>query len=321
MTRSDVGKGHPDYYQDMAERIGARAGRLLRQPVRQPRQPQRARDAPRARRSRTQLDCRLDAVVCGVGSGGTLTGLSRYFARGAPDCEMVLADPQGSVLAELRAHGADWARRARGWSRAIGEDFMPPHLRPVARAHEPTPSPTAESFRRRARCSSRRASSRGSSTGTLLAAALRYCREQTTPKRVVHVRLRQRQQVPVEDVQRLLDARIRASCRASAIGDLRDVITRALCGPAVVTLSPTDTLLVAYSRMKLYDVSQMPVLEGGKVVGIVDESDLLLRGDRRRDAAAAAGARRHVQASAHGGRGHAGARAACRSWTRATCPS
>ena len=41
----------------------------------------------------------VDAVVCGVGSGGTMTGLSRYFARVAPELEMVLADPQGSVLA------------------------------------------------------------------------------------------------------------------------------------------------------------------------------------------------------------------------------
>jgi cystathionine beta-synthase len=33
---------------------------------------------------------------------------------------------------------------------------------------------------------------------------------------------------------------------------------------------------VAYQRMKLYDVSQLPVLDKGKVVGFIDESDLLL---------------------------------------------
>ncbi len=58
--------------------------------------------------------------------------------------------------------------------------------------------------------------------------------------------------------------------------DLRDVITRQYSDKAVVTLAPTDTLLVAYGRMKLYDVSQLPVLAGGKVVGMIDESDLLL---------------------------------------------
>jgi cystathionine beta-synthase len=43
-----------------------------------------------------------------------------------------------------------------------------------------------------------------------------------------------------------------------------------------VTVGPDDTLQVAYARMKLYDVSQLPVLEGDRVVGLIDESDLLL---------------------------------------------
>ena len=45
---------------------------------------------------------------------------------------------------------------------------------------------------------------------------------------------------------------------------------------ASVTVGPDDTLQVAYARMKLYDVSQLPVLEGDRVVGLIDESDLLL---------------------------------------------
>ena len=40
------------------------------------------------------IEGRLDAMVCGVGSGGTLTGLSRYFSRTVPSCQMVLADPR-----------------------------------------------------------------------------------------------------------------------------------------------------------------------------------------------------------------------------------
>ena len=62
----------------------------------------------------------------------------------------------------------------------------------------------------------------------------------------------------------------------AATGDLRDVITRRHADRATVTLGPEDTLLVAYARMKLHDVSQLPVLDGRRVVGIVDESDLLV---------------------------------------------
>jgi cystathionine beta-synthase len=43
-----------------------------------------------------------------------------------------------------------------------------------------------------------------------------------------------------------------------------------------VTLSPSDSLLQAYRRMKLYDVSQIPVMDGERVIGILDESDLVV---------------------------------------------
>jgi cystathionine beta-synthase len=59
-------------------------------------------------------------------------------------------------------------------------------------------------------------------------------------------------------------------------GDLRDVISRPYAAKAVVTLSPDDTLLTALGRFKLYDVSQLPVVRDDRIVGIVDESDVLL---------------------------------------------
>ena len=43
-----------------------------------------------------------------------------------------------------------------------------------------------------------------------------------------------------------------------------------------ITVSPDEPLANAYARMKLYDVSQLPVIEEGQIVGILDESDLLL---------------------------------------------
>ena len=44
----------------------------------------------------------------------------------------------------------------------------------------------------------------------------------------------------------------------------------------MVSVAPDEPLTIAYTRMRLYDVSQLPVLDGGKIVGILDESDLLL---------------------------------------------
>ena len=60
-------------------------------------------------------------------------------------------------------------------------------------------------------------------------------------------------------------------------GDLRDLIPYRHLQQDTVTADPDDSLLIALNRMKLYDISQLPVLDAnGKVVGIVDESDILL---------------------------------------------
>ncbi len=181
MTRSDVGRGHPQYYQDLAEQITARdAGRLLRQPVQQPGQSAGPRNHDRRRRSGSRPISSVDAVVCGVGSGGTITGLSRYFARVAPQVEMVLADPVGSVLADYVEHRQD--RRSRLVARRRHRrGFHSADRRPVARAarlhdHRRESLTTARELLRSEGILA------GSSSGTLVAAALRYCREQTRPR-------------------------------------------------------------------------------------------------------------------------------------------
>ena len=67
-------------------------------------------------------------------------------------------------------------------------------------------------------------------------------------------------------------------------GDLRDLILRPYSQRDTVVVGPNDLLMTAYQRMKLYDVSQLPVMDGETLVGIVDESDVLLHvyGDETR---------------------------------------
>ncbi len=69
-----------------------------------------------------QMDQRVDAVVCGVGTGGTLTGLSRFFAGQSPNTDMVLADPAGSILVPYIGTG-QLSEVGNGWLvEGIGED-------------------------------------------------------------------------------------------------------------------------------------------------------------------------------------------------------
>ena len=183
ITRSDVGKGHPDYYQDVAERL---AGEIPNSFYVN----QFGNDAnPHAHETTTgpeifeQLDGRVDAVVCGVGSAGTITGLSRYFERVSPHTELVLADPEGSILVDYIRTGT--FGEAGSWLiEGIGEDFIPP-IADLSRVKTGYSIDDATSLGMARELLLKEGILGGSSTGTLLAAALRYCHEQTTPKRVV----------------------------------------------------------------------------------------------------------------------------------------
>ena len=272
ITRSDVGKGHPDYYQDMAERLAGEMGAFYVNQFANPANPL-AHETTTGPEIWQQMAHQLDAVVVGVGSGGTLTGLARFFARVGPEIEMVLADPQGSILAPLVETGRKV--EAGSWLiEGIGEDFVPPicELDRVRRAYAVS---DAESFAAARELLRREGILGGSSTGTLLAAALRYCREQTSPKRVVTLVCDSGNKYLSKMYNDfwMFDQGLLAR---PTQGDLTDLIARRHAEGSVVTVTPEDTLATVHRRMKLYEVSQLPVIENEKLVGIIDESDLLV---------------------------------------------
>jgi cystathionine beta-synthase len=59
-------------------------------------------------------------------------------------------------------------------------------------------------------------------------------------------------------------------------GDLRDLIARRHVDRATIVIGPDDSLETAYARMKLYELQQLPVMADERIVGIIDESDILL---------------------------------------------
>jgi len=183
ITRSDVGKGHPAYYQDRAAALAATIpGAWFADQFNNSANPL-AHETGTAPEIWAQMAHDVDAIVLGVGSAGTVTGLSRFFRRVQPELEFVLADPVGSILAEYTRSGA--IGEAGSWAvEGIGEDFLPSiaDLSGVRAAYSISDE---ESFNTARELLRKEGLMGGSSTGTLLAAALRYCREQTTPKRVV----------------------------------------------------------------------------------------------------------------------------------------
>jgi cystathionine beta-synthase len=273
MTRSDVGKGHPQYYQDLAESITRQTSHAYY--VNQFSNPANplAHETTTGPEIWAQTGHKIDAMVCGVGSGGTITGLGRFFGRVAPQVEMVLADPAGSVLAEYIKSGS--LGEAGSWVvEGIGEDFVPPiaDLKPVRNAYTITDAESLGTARALLRQEGILA---GSSSGTLVAAALRYCRDQSIPKRVVTLICDSGNKYLSKMFNDFWMAD-RGLLEGKTFGDLRDVISHRFAEGAVISVGPDDPLNIAYARMRLYDVSQLPVLDGSHAIGLLDESDLLL---------------------------------------------
>jgi len=274
LTRSDVAKGHPEYYQDLAKRLASEMeGAFFINQFSNPSNPQ-AHEEVTGPEIWTQMNGELDAIVLGVGSSGTVTGLSRYFAREAPELELILADPEGSILAEYINEGTLTTESGSWMVEGIGEDFLPT-ISDFTRVTRAYCISDRESFQAGRELLTREGILGGSSTGTLVAAALKYCREQTEPKRVLTF--------ACDTGNRYLSKmfndfwmRDQGFLEVESHGDLRDLIARPYLSNDTVTIGPDEPLANAYKRMKLYDVSQLPVVVGEDLVGILDESDLLL---------------------------------------------
>jgi cystathionine beta-synthase len=271
LTRSDVGKGHPDYYQDLAAAITARTpGAIFINQFANPANPQAHAETTGPEILR-QMENDVDAVVVGVGSGGTLTGIGRFMARASPKTRMILADPVGSVLAPYVETGH--MPKVGSWAvEGIGEDFIPPNA-DLKLVHKAYSVADPDSFGAARDLLRQEGVLAGSSSGTLLAAALRYCMEQSAPKRVVSLvcdsgaKYLSKVFNPAYIAQEGWDQERR--------GTVRDVVIACFPMGQTVVVHPDDTLRTAFVRMRAADVSQLPIIENDNIVGLVDESDML----------------------------------------------
>jgi cystathionine beta-synthase len=273
LTRSDVAKGHPDYYQEVAQAIADETGAFFVNQFANMANP-KAHEEFTGPEIWGQMNEDMDAMVAGVGSGGTITGLSAFFQKVAPHVEMVLADPVGSILTDYVNTG-NIPNDVGSWLvEGIGEDFIPEtcDLTHVKKAYAISDKESFEAARDLLQAEGVLG---GSSSGTIFATALKYCRAQTEKKRVVAF-VCDRGDKYLSKMFNDYWMYDNGFMKRPPKDDLRDLISRRHDDHATVTCKPDDTLMQAYGRMKLYDISQLPVLdpEGG-VVGLLDEEDIL----------------------------------------------
>ncbi len=276
ITRSDVGKGHPEYYQDLAARLAQENGYFFINQFGNEANPLAhfSTTGPEILAQCKAFGVNPDAVVCGVGSGGTITGLSRFFTANNPSTEMVLADPEGSILTHYIETG-EVSKDVGSWMvEGIGEDFIP-DVADLSRVKSAYTVSDEEAFATARAVLLEEGLLAGSSSGTLIAAALKYARAQTEPKNIVTFVCDSGNKYlskMFNDYWMIDNGFIETPSR----GDLRDLVARNHAERQTVTTKPGMPLEDAYKQMKMYDISQLPVIDGDTLVGILDEEDLLM---------------------------------------------
>ena len=183
ITRSDVEKGHPEYYADLAEKITKERGAFYIN--------QFSNEANvNAHFEWTgpeiinQLGGQIDAFCAGVGTGGTLTGVGKALKKINNNCDLILADPTGSILEPLFRTGKKPETVGSWIVEGIGEDYVPPLLEFNLISHAYS-IPDKEAINTCNELLKKEGILAGSSSGTLIAAAIRYCKEQQSAKNVV----------------------------------------------------------------------------------------------------------------------------------------
>ena len=271
LTRSDVGKGHPEYYQDLGRRLAKERGAYFINQFGNPDNPL-AHEQTTAPEVLEQMNGDMDAIVIGVGSSGTVTGISNYLKEHAPNVEIILADPVGSVLSDYVNKG-ELGQSGSWLVEGIGEDFIP-SIADLERVSKAYPIRDIESFATARKLLREEGILAGPSTGTLLAAALRYCREQTEPKRVVTFAC----DTGNKYLSKLFNdfwLEDQGFIRREQHHDLRDLIGRPHDERATITVGPTDVLTTAHNRLRNAGFSQLPVMDDGKLVGVVTEDTII----------------------------------------------
>jgi cystathionine beta-synthase len=213
-----------------------------------------------------QCGGKLDAIVMTAGTGGTITGVARAIRRAVPGCQVVGVDPEGSILAgpgEIKSYKVE----------GIGYDFIPDVLdrRLVDRWIK---SNDRDSFVVARQLIRQEGLLVGGSSGSAVWAAMQVCRDLGPGKRVVVIlpdSIRNYLTKFVDDRWMRQQGFVKADWEVGTVGD----VVRALGRRAVISLDLNDKVDRATELLSKHGISQLPVLDDGKLVGILTESDLL----------------------------------------------
>ncbi|MBF8295035.1 MAG: Pyridoxal-5'-phosphate-dependent protein beta subunit [Bacteroidetes bacterium] len=219
-----------------------------------------------------QTGGQIDYFVCGIGTGGTISGVGKYLKEKNPGVKIVGVDPRGSLLRDYfytkKLPTAFSPYKIEG----IGQDFVPGalHFEFIDEMIEVTDK---ESFLMARRMTREEGMFVGGSSGTAIAGTLKLA-ERLSEKDVVVALLpdtgeRYLSKIYNDDWMRenrfLIPEKI----------TLRYVLQAKRGVNQLISIDPVTTVRKALDLLSEHNVSQLPVIDNGQPVGSVEESELM----------------------------------------------
>jgi cystathionine beta-synthase len=213
-----------------------------------------------------QCGGKLDAVVIGAGTGGTITGIARAIKKELPDCKIIGVDPEGSILAgpgEIKSYKVE----------GIGYDFIPEVL-DRGLVDRWIKSNDRDSFRAARQLIRQEGLLVGGSSGTAMWAAMQVGKEMKEGQRLVVVlpdSVRNYMTKFVDDGWMKQHGYQQADWEIGTIAEM----VRAMPPCNLVTVKITEPVKGVVALFKEHGFSQLPVLDGDELAGILTEADVL----------------------------------------------
>lgn len=217
----------------------------------------------------------LGAVIGTVGTGGTMSGIGRYFKEHRPSVRIVAVDPAGSILGTyFRTH--ELGKAVPYQVEGIGEDMIPKSIL-FQYFDDFVEVGDRESFLMARRLTQEEGMFVGGSSGSAVVGAVRWLAGRPIPEGSTVVVL-----LPDSGDRYLskfyADDWMREQGFLDMAATARGLLARKTGAPALVSVEPTTGVRAALELLRKYGISQAPILAGTKNVGRVEEDDLLRRG-------------------------------------------